>query len=257
MCRLLGVVATAPAPIAQLVPDELPRFEALSTIHAHGWGVASHTTKGAIGVARVPERAGASAAWRDAVDGTPTDTALLHIRQASPGMPHTVVNTHPFHADGMAFAHNGHAEPSATLDALVAAAGAPSPAGDTDSERYFSLVRAAASGRSTDRALLEVAGRIAGIATATSLNALLLTADALLAIAWWHEPVIRGAGYGEIDRDYRLWYRVASDRVVVASAFVADDGPEWRELPHGHALTIERGTLRTRVTSADGVPAIA
>ena len=71
----------------------------------------------------------------------------------------------------------------------------------------------------------------------------MLTDRALTAIAWWDEPVIRGAGEGETDRDYRLWYRVAADRVIVASAFVAGPGREWQELAHGRVLTIDRGSL--------------
>lgn len=251
MCRLLGVVATTPAPIEDMVPDELPRLERLAAIHPHGWGVAHVTEPGTVEVVRAAEQAGRSETWRDALTDV-TDAALLHIRQASPGMSHVMANTHPFPGDGMAFAHNGHADPTVTLDALVTAARAPTPIGDTDSERYWSLVRAGiATGLAPDQALLAAAGRIASEATATSLNALMLTPDALLAIAWWHEPVIRGAGGGETDRDYRLWYRVAADRVVVASAFVADDGTAWRELPHGHVLHIERATLRVRVTEAD------
>jgi predicted glutamine amidotransferase len=250
MCRLLGVVAATSAPIVDLVPEQLPRFEALADIHAHGWGVARVAPEGAVEVVRVPERAGQSDAWRIAVADA-TDAALLHIRQASPGMAHVTTNTHPFLGDGMAFAHNGHAHPVATLDALVEAAGAPAPAGDTDSERYWSLVRAAvAHGRPMDEALLDAAGHIGEVATATSLNALVLTPDALVAIAWWHEPVILRAGDGETDRDYRLWYRVAADRVVVASSYVTDDDPAWRELPHGHALTVDRGTRAVRVTAA-------
>jgi predicted glutamine amidotransferase len=258
MCRLLGVVAATSAPIDELVPAELPRLERLAEVHPHGWGVAHVTTGRALDLERVPERAGSSEAWRRVVTEAPTDAALLHIRQASPGMPHITRNTHPFVGDDMAFAHNGHAHPSATLDGLIADAGAPAPEGDTDSERYFSLLRAAATDPDTlDAALLDTAQRIASVATATSLNALVLTPDALIAIAWWHEPVIRDAGDGETDRDYRLWYRVADDRVVVASAFVRDDDPAWRELPHGHALHVERGTLRTRVTAVEDIRAAA
>lgn len=252
MCRLLGVVAAKTAPIADLVPAELPRLEALAGAHSHGWGIARIASRDAVEVTRMPERAGRSDAWR-AATADRTEAALLHIRQASPGMAHVTANTHPFPGDGMAFAHNGHIDTVADLDALVAASDAPLPSGDTDSERYFSLLRADAGSPSTDRSLLATAQRITRVATATSLNALVLTDRSLVAIAWWHEPVIRRAGYGETDRDYRLWYRVAPDRVVVASAFVAGDGPEWRELPHGHALTVDRHTLRTRVSAASGV----
>jgi hypothetical protein len=38
--------------------------------------------------------------------------------------------------------------------------------------------------------------------------------------------------------------------VVVASAFVAGDGPEWQELAPGHALTIDRHTLAMRIEVA-------
>jgi predicted glutamine amidotransferase len=248
MCRLLGVVAAQAAPIVELVPDELPRLEALADVHPHGWGVASAGEPAGLRVVKAPERAATSQRWAEGI-GTSTDAALLHIRQASPGMPHVEVNTHPFLADGMAFAHNGHAHPTATLDALSAGAGGPRPLGDTDSERYFALVRMAARDMLLDRALLDAARRITTSARATSLNALVLTEHALTAIAWWDEPVIRTGGDGETDRDYRLWYRVAADRVVVASAFVADDGPTWQELPHGHSLTIDRGSLAVRIVA--------
>ncbi len=249
MCRLLGVVASSSAPIDQLVPDELPRLEALAAVHPHGWGIARAGDPDGISVRKAPEQAATSERWTEAV-GASTDAALLHIRQASPGMPHVGANTHPFLADGMAFAHNGHAHPVATLDALVGSNDGPAPTGDTDSERYFALVRATARGRAPDSSLLDAAERISVSATATSLNALVLTEHALTAIAWWDEPVIRTAGDGETERDYRLWYRVAPDRVVVASAFVADEGPEWQELPHGHTLSIERHTLGIRIVAA-------
>jgi len=251
MCRLLGVVAATAAPIADLVPDALARFEALSAVHGDGWGVAHVVPhdqgKGELRVAKAPERASGSDDWQATVRDTVTDAALLHIRQASPGMPLVLANTHPFHADGLAFAHNGHAHPGATLDALVAEAGAPIPVGDTDSERYFSLLRAPAATGAVDDALLATAERIAASATATSLNGLLLTPTTLLAIAWWHAPVIRGAGDGETERDYRLWYRVAPDRVVIASTGVAGEDADWRELPHGKVLRVERGSLRVRI----------
>jgi hypothetical protein len=31
---------------------------------------------------------------------------------------------------------------------------------------------------------------------------------------------------------------------------VAGDGPEWQELPHGHALSVDRGTLDVRIVAA-------
>jgi predicted glutamine amidotransferase len=256
MCRLLGVVAAVPALIEELVPEELGRLEALSAEHPDGWGIASVTDGGGLAARKAPERAGTTERWTAALHAMRTDAALLHIRQASPRMPMIERNTHPFVADGMAFAHNGHAYPLTALDSLIAAAGGPPPRGDTDSERYFSLLRAAARDMPVDLSMLHAAGRISASARATSLNALVLTERALTAIAWWDEPVIRAADDGETDRDYRLWYRVAPDRVIVASAFVAGDGTDWHELPHGHTLHIDRGTLTTRLASGCDHPSV-
>ena len=123
-------------------------------------------------------------------------------------MPLTTANTHPFLADGLCFAHNGYAWPAATLDTLVRDAGAPTPLGDTDSERYFSLVRAGlARGRAPD-ALRQAAQRITARASSRRSTACCLVPDALYALAWWHAPGIRAQPDGETERDYRLWYRV-------------------------------------------------
>ena len=181
------------------------------------------------------------------VAGTTSDVALLHIRQASPGMPLTPANTHPFLADGIAFAHNGYAWPNTTLDALIEERGAPAPTGDTDSERYCSLVRAGLREGSVADALGRAAALITERATMTSLNSLLVTPDALYAVAWWHAPTIRAQPDGETERDYRLWYRVASDRVVVASAGMQDPAEGWQELPDRCVLEITRGSLQTTV----------
>gem|GEM_PF-3185152 len=79
----------------------------------------------------------------------------------------------------------------------------------------------------------------------TSLNALLLTPESLLAVAWWHAPTIRGQPDGETERDYRLWYQVGPERVVVASAGIpaTQDGatPDWSpRMPAGRSSRIAR-----------------
>jgi len=95
----------------------------------------------------------------------------------------------------------------------------------------------------------------------TSLNALLLTPESLLAVAWWHAPTIRGQPDGETEREYRLWYQVGPERVVVASAGIpaTQDGatPDWstpdagwQELPDRSVLEVRRGTLEVIIHAA-------
>ena len=244
MCRLLGVVSRTDAPIVDLVPDELPRFLGLSAEHDDGWGIGWVTADGRVDVRKEPTQASEDTRFAAAAASTVADVALLHIRQASPGMPLTTANTHPFLADGLCFAHNGYAWPTETLDALMGESAAPQAAGDTDSERYLSLVRASLRTRNTPDALRHTAGLIADRASTTSLNCLLLTPTALFALAWWHAPTIRAQPDDETERDYRLWYRLDTGRVVVASAGVHGAG-DWQELAHEHVLEIRRDTLET------------
>jgi hypothetical protein len=132
------------------------------------------------------------------------------------------------------------------MDSLVRESGAPLPLGDTDSERYLSLLVASMLDRSAPDALRHVAQLIAGRAWTTSLNCLLLIPNALYALAWWDASTIRAQPDGETERDYRLWYRSDADRVVVASAGMQASG-DWLELPHRCVLEVRRDTLETTV----------
>jgi predicted glutamine amidotransferase len=247
MCRLLGVVARTNAPLAVQLEDELPSFLGLSAEHDHGWGIGWVAADGRVDVRKEPEQASVDVRFAEAVASTATDAALLHLRQASPGMPLTPANTHPFLADGLCFAHNGYAWTAETMDALVRESGAPRPTGDTDSERYLSLVRASLRERSAPDALRYVAQLIAGRASTTSLNCLLLVPGALYALAWWDASTIRAQPDRETERDYRLWFRIDADRVVVASAGMQGAGADWQELPDRCVLEVRRDTLETTV----------
>jgi len=224
--------------------------------HSDGWGIGWIDDRGCVDVCKEPTQASRSADFASAIADTCTDMALLHLRQASQGMPLTLANTHPFLAHPVAFAHNGYAWPAEILDTLVAEADGPSPMGDTDSERYCSLVRARFDEVGAPAALRVAAQRITERARMTSLNALLLTPESLLAVAWWHAPTIRAQPDGETERDYRLWYLAGPDRVVVASAGIhwtqerttPDAG--WQELPDRSVLEVRRGTLEVIVHAA-------
>jgi predicted glutamine amidotransferase len=260
MCRLLGVVTSRPAPLAGLLAGDLDPFRALADEHCDGWGIAHHPPdhpadhsatgvgpKGAPVVRRSPRHALDGTAFTDAVAGTETAAALLHLRKASAGMAVTEANTHPFAADGVALAHNGFFTPRAAVDALLPDAGAGC-AGDTDSERYFALVRArlaADPGRLPPHlALRDAAAAISGVAQVESLNALLLTPDALYAYARY-EPQVVAARNGDA-HSYGMAYRVdhtvdGAWRVVVASNGWEQPSPAWRRLPNGSVLEATRG----------------
>ncbi|MCX2730102.1 class II glutamine amidotransferase [Saccharopolyspora sp. NFXS83] len=244
MCRLLGVVARRPGPLGELLAEEIPEFVALSREHGDGWGVASWSGT-APAVARDVDAAHRSARF-DMVQRTTTDAGLLHIRMASAGSPLTAQNTHPFTGQRMAFAHNGFFSPRDALDELIPADLLATATGDTDSERYFLLLRGLLREHEPAAALALAAERIRLRATAfASLNCLLLTDDALYA-------------YSEQDLDsevtrrrgpdfFRLRYQVTDERVVVGSSGMPNAQQGWTELPERHVLEIRRGDLRVTV----------
>ncbi len=264
MCRLLGVVTSRPAPLRDLLAGDLEQFRSLADEHCDGWGIAYHPadhpaadhaagTKGAPVVRKSPRHALDGTAFTDAVGAADTAAALLHLRKASAGMAVAEVNTHPFTDGGLALAHNGFFTPRAVVDALLPDGGAGC-AGDTDSERYFGLVRellVAGAGAGPDgahpaphQALRAAGAAIAEVAQVESLNALLLTPDALYAYARYEPQVVvaRGGDKHSYGMAYRLDHTPdGAWRAVVASNGWEQPSPAWRPLPNGSVLEVTRG----------------
>ncbi len=244
MCRLLGVVSSGADTLPQHLGADLDAFTGLSKVHCDGWGIAYWDAHDDLVSAKYPEPALGSERFQAAVESARTDAALLHLRKASVNMANTEQNTHPFLAGSVAFAHNGYLSPRSELDRLVSEAGGRPSQGDTDSERYFSLVLAELRHSGPVEALHEVARKIADSAEVVSLNCLLLTHDALYASARYDEKVITAQGADVAS--YELNYRVTPGSVTVASSGWARPAP-WLPLTNGQILEISRTSLRTAV----------
>jgi predicted glutamine amidotransferase len=256
MCRLLGVVSRAPMSLTDSLDGQFGPFAELSGEHPDGWGVASWQD-GRLAVAKGAARADASPGFQAAADGV-SDAAILHIRQASPGLPNAVGNTHPFAAGTasgtVAFAHNGYFTPADALDELIGSGMLASAGGTTDSERYFLRVLTLLAEHGPVGAIARAADDIRTRAEFASLNCLLLTPDALYAYSE-EDPA------SEVSRRrgpdfFRLRYRVAANRVVVASSGIPQPAPEWGLLPYHQVLEIRRGDLDVQTHPVPGsVPA--
>ncbi|TWE12855.1 class II glutamine amidotransferase [Rudaeicoccus suwonensis] len=193
MCRLLGWSADRPVTVAEVIGDAaLARLRDLACVHAQGWGMAwyvegddeLHTHRSTMAAMEDPE-------FEQFTTGMPVRRGLLHLRMATPGLGLTEQDTHPFVADGLAFAHNGAIFPQDRLDVLLPP-GAPAPAGSTDSERYFARLRDALGNKRGGAAVARAAGRVMSRIrwhelTTSSLNALLLAGDEVHLISL-HEP---------------------------------------------------------------------
>lgn len=240
MCRLLSYVRVDELPISAAVSDVLARFTALSAVHKDGWGIAWHAPDGQVRVEREAITASSSPRYVDQL-GIVSDAAVLHIRQATPGLDVTAANTHPFLRDGVGFAHNGFVGPVEAIDALID----PSlhSEGSTDSERYFlAVLTAIRSGLAPALALKQVADRLLELESTYSANAMLLTADALHVVAAY-VPGRQAAGTAP--DNYALRYHADAETVIVASKGIAFE--DWTELPNGSVLSVERASLRRSI----------
>ena len=245
MCRLLAYVTRQPRGLADVLGKGLPAFAALSAHHRDGWGFAWYRSDdGRLEVAKAPEQAQDSPAFAETAARIRTNMLIGHLRWATPGMDLFAENTHPFARGSLAFAHNGSLSPLDAVEELIAPAERASLEGTTDSERYFlALLTTIERTGDAERAVRELIAALHQRVHSTCLNALVLTPQALYVVCDWaaDAPMVRqGANY------YRIYYHTSADGVLVGSSGWQQAG-DWTELENGHALVVERGTLRTYV----------
>jgi glutamine amidotransferase len=253
MCRLFGLHAGRRAVTATFwlldAPDSLA---AQSRRNPDGTGL------GVFDAAGEPElRKQPIAAWNDRAFGCEAHemtgtTFLAHVRYATTGAL-DVTNTHPFLQDGRMFAHNGVVEGLGLLDARLRAEGvAELVGGQTDSERVFALITAAARRRGGDvtAAIREAVGWVAENLPVYALNILVSTATDLWALRYpgAHELYLldRREPHTSPTTDFDLRAERIRARsahlaqlgsVVVASEPMDDD--RWRLLEPGELVHID------------------
>ncbi|HWD97180.1 MAG TPA: class II glutamine amidotransferase [Acidimicrobiales bacterium] len=249
MCRLLCWASTSAETLVDVLSEpRLNAFTDLSRIHRDGWGLA-----GVIQPSSTPvvERS-TSPAFSDARLGEIAESAfrgcVVHFRQATPGLPVELPNTHPFLFDDIAFAHNGSIHPQERLDELLTTSWRDRMTGTTDSERYFLAVMAEIeNGLDLATAIDVVVTRITRDYDASSLNAMFITSESLFVVNS-HDPAKAPGPEFEPDGQpyYQLRLRQTSDTVVVASSgFPQSDDEGWETLPNHTLLTIDLAAAAT------------
>ena len=235
MCRLLGFVSHPPTTLRRLLGDDLDPFTELSVKHGDGWGVATPDGDG-VAVRKSTVAARRSPEFDELARGLVTDAALVHLRWATLGLPTTWDNAHPFTDGRIALAHNGSIAPPADLDDLIAPDLRQLRRGDTDSERYFLvLLTQLREHPDTADALAATVAQVREVGH-SSLNALVLTPDALHAVCSYTEQ-----GEAEADEDgyYRMRYSVRDTGVVVSSSGWGENGTD---LVNDTMLSVRRDT---------------
>ena len=259
MCRLLGWVARSGLSLRDVLgEDSFVAFAQLSHIHADGWGLA-YAAGDEIEVQRSTSCASTDPAFVEMAGEVATRAGLAHLRWASPGLPVELCNAHPFRYGGTAFAHNGGIYPFERIGELLAPEWRARLTGTTDSEHYFLAVMAEAeeTGADLPTAIARVTARIVEQFTPSSLNAMLLTPDALYVVNLHDKsvrPVLPPLGPQTVDdmveavEDevpyYDLRYRCTDTSVVVASSgFAQPEGGGWRLMSTDSVLVVDRASL--------------
>ncbi len=241
------------------------QFTDLARLHPDGWGAAWWNGGPAPSTTRSTRCAADDPGFARLRSIEATNAALLHLRWATPGLAVSEVNCHPFWYHDLAMAHVGTIYPLDDLDGIVPPGWDTLRRGTTDSERYALAVAASragsiagvaggvaggaagcgAAGCGAAGAVADVVGRLFAGWMPTSLDALCLTAESLVAVCAYDPetpaPVELGA---PVEEYYAISYRATEDVVVAASSGVdqlPDDG--WQPLANMTLLEVDRATL--------------
>jgi predicted glutamine amidotransferase len=117
---------------------KVPPKKGTLTGHKDGWGMAASGSKNKTMVLLERQSGSATDAPRfkqtlDAIEKQPA-IFTCHLRKASPGIPVTPSNIHPFSADGWTFIHNGTIYQS---ESLLRDPSLPLSSNGSDSEHFF------------------------------------------------------------------------------------------------------------------------
>lgn len=257
MCRLLAHVTPHPTTTSQLLgAGQTRRFERMSLLHDDGWGTAWLDRAGTtIKCQRDPSPAHSQGLLRHALESEPALARLVHLRLATDAMAVAEVNTHPFCDGSVAFAHNGSIVPTDHLTALLSDEDRTSLLGDTDSERYFALLRRHFGELGAlDDAMLATVRILRSAYPHASLNCIALTTDSLCvahvssdAPVPWEDFVASGLSGDDMPLDHSEAYFTMSYRAVDGGGWAfTSAGLEtrsWNPLPPDSVTTVDLHTM--------------
>ncbi|UCD79302.1 MAG: class II glutamine amidotransferase [Desulfobacterales bacterium] len=202
--------------------------------HRDGWGMAgaSDDQTTMFEIARRAEAADLSLAFRQTLESLDKQPPvfLIHLRKASPGVPVTIDNVHPFFNSGWAFCHNGTVHDPETLprnrDFKLTSRG-------SDSEYLFHFLLTILSNRQANQNLLEtVSKNISALKTRyTALNCILSNGRELFVIRHFNQFA---AYYG------LYFYRLPKGMVICSEVLnnAELDRDKWQEIPNRSILRI-------------------
>jgi len=268
MCRLLAYAAPRVVAVEELIgSDQCETYRLMARLHDDGWGTA-WLQDGPAGPA-VRRKRTVRPGYDDErlvamMDRPLSRSRIFHLRMATDSMAVMKSNSHPFRADGLAFAHNGSIAPTPVLRAMVGPAALAGVRGTTDSELYFALIReGVAAGLPVGAAAAGAVRRIRTAYPHASLNSVTLTPRELVVVnsssaapvPTWHFDAVPAEllPSHHDDRYFTMRFRRLVDGTfVVASAGL--DVAGWETLPQDSVTTVDLASLRVETVDLDRVP---
>ncbi len=261
MCRLLAYAAPRDTTVTKVIGDmNSDAFQRMTSVHNDGWGTAwlaagFGETQREIESLRISTPGQNDPLLSTLLSDAPSNARIVHLRLATDDFKRTKVNTHPFVAEGLAFAHNGSIVPTWRFDDLLRPEIRATVAGDTDSELYFGLVRQnVRDGLSLEEAATAAVRVLRDEFPESSLNATILSADELVVVhasSTAHVTEATFARYGidastlpngHTDEYYRLSMLRAADGTTVFSS-TGIDTAGWTSVPEDTISRIDLASL--------------
>ena len=266
MCRLLAYVSDTERSVEDVLGStDFAVFRELSRLDRDGWGMswlarsdrpvppeqhAPHAVEARLGMARSLLPAWEDPAFEAAARRRLGRAGFVHLRWATSGLAVAESNTHPFLADGWAFAHQGSIPFPDRLEALLSPDWLRRRQGATDSETYFLyILQCVERAGSLVGGIRQAVTEIQTLCGPSSLNAVLLSESALVVVHGWSglEPpredlLAAFADPAELPRDHLDGYfglrcRRRDGSLVVTSSGVS--GPGWEDVQEDSILLVD------------------
>ena len=241
MCRLMAFSSCKTTSLPSFMGDSFQEFIQLSNVHHDSWGLAL-VESGKSTITKKVETAAASKEFNEVINSASGMGGLLHFRWATPGLPVTYNNAHPFSFQDISFIHNGALSPYDAVAYLVAPQFAALKTGDTDSEQFFLFVLTE----------IEKFGFVDGVKSAittiksdfqySSINSMIMSSDFLVVTSEFDPAKIPSWAEPEY---YELRYRLDSEGIAVASSGWDQEG--WTLLQNHQMLIFNRSTLEVEI----------
>jgi len=262
MCRLLGYASPKQRTVRSVLGgNQSVVFQDMTQLHKDGWGVAWVAGRIPHDLIVRKEKTPLTGAGDDrltaALSGRRAQAQIVHLRMATDGMVSEPANTHPFLRDGLAFAHNGSLTPTSTLEEHIAPEIRDGLQGETDSERYFAVIRTKiAEGHELLPAVCLAVSELRPYFPDASMNAIILSPTTLIAIhASVGAPVphdlfdASGMSEEELPQDHRTDYYLMRQRTLDdGTIMLASSGLDivgWDPLPSESVTAVDLASLES------------